>query len=280
MHYFQNDNEVEITGLQNFDLKQTFECGQCFRWNTSEEDGAYIGVAMDRAVRVRRAGESVFITGTLKDFEQIWRPYFDLDRDYAAIRDALCIDTYMTAAAHHGSGIHILKQDKWEALCTFILSQCNNIPRIKKIVETLCRHFGAPIVFGNDTYHTFPKAQTLAALTEADLAPLRCGYRAPYILAAAHAVARGELDLEALSTGTDDDAAQALKKLPGIGDKVAGCVILFGLHMLDAFPVDTWIKKAITANYGKGFDASVFSPYAGIAQQYMFYFARSGPSAH
>jgi N-glycosylase/DNA lyase len=275
MHYFQNGPEVEITGLANFDLQQTFDCGQCFRWNPAGDD-AYIGVARGRAARIRRDGESVFITGTTEDFVSVWQDYFDLGRDYASIRQHVSVDDYMTAAAAFGAGIRILQQDPWEALCSFILSQCNNIPRIKKITEQLCRMYGEPISFENSVYYSFPAPERIALLSPEDLAPCRCGYRAESVLGAARAVSDGSLDLEQLAQGTPEDALASLKKLRGIGDKVASCVILFGLHMLDAFPIDTWIRKAIDAQYGKGFDPYVFSPYAGIAQQYMFYYARSG----
>lgn len=278
MQFFQSGNEIEITGIKDFDLTRIFECGQCFRWNP-DESGAYTGVAFGKAARIRREGGSIFITGTLDDFINIWRGYFDLDRDYEAIRCALCIDDYMTVAAEYGSGIRILRQDKWEALCSFILSQCNNIPRIKMIIEKFCGLFGEPIAFDGTTYYAFPSAEKTAGLTAEDLAPLRCGYRAPYILEAARAVAGGSIDLEALASGAPDEALSVLKKISGIGDKVASCAVLFGLHMLDAFPIDTWIKKAIAENYSEGLDPSVFSPYAGIAQQYMFYHMRSRSSS-
>lgn len=277
MQIIQNGQEVEITGIKDFDLVRIFECGQCFRWNPDGE--AYIGVVMGRAARIRKVDGSIFISGTLDDFNEIWRPYFDLDRDYEAIRCALCIDDYMTEASQYGAGIRILKQDKWEALCSFILSQCNNIPRIKTIIEKFCSLFGETIEFDGKTYHAFPSAEKTAGLTVEDIAPLRCGYRAPYILEAARAIAEGRIDLEALASGTPENALNALKNLGGIGDKVASCAVLFGLHMLDAFPIDTWIKKAITENYSEGLDPSVFSPYAGIAQQYMFYHMRSRGAA-
>jgi N-glycosylase/DNA lyase len=278
MQYFQNGNEIEIIGITEFDLTRTFECGQCFRWN-AESDTSYVGVAWGKPARIRRDGGSLFIAGILDDFEQIWRSYFDLERDYESIRCALCIDDYMTEAAKYGAGIRILRQDKWEALCSFILSQNNNIPRIRQLVEKLCRLYGDPVLFEGCTYYTFPSAEKLASLLAEDLAPLRCGYRGPYILEAARAVADGHLDLEALSSGTPEDALSALKGLNGVGEKVANCVVLFGLHMLHAFPVDTWIRKAISENYGKAFDPAVFGAYAGLAQQYMFHYARNGKKA-
>lgn len=271
----QSGDYVEIITDDDFDLERIFECGQCFRWN-SDESGVYTGVAMGKAARIYREGESVFISGTVDDFENIWYNYFDFGRCYSDIRKGLCVDDYMTAASAFGAGIRILKQDKWEALCSFIISQCNNIPRIKKIVETLCRTFGEKIELFGEVYYTFPSAEKIAALTAEDLAPLRSGYRAPYIINAAKMITSGELDLESVAQGSPEQALKTLKGLNGVGDKVANCVVLFGLQMLDAFPIDVWMKKALAAHYGKSFDPKVFEPYAGIAQQYMFYYARSG----
>ena len=273
--YRQVGDFVELTTSDDFDLERIFECGQCFRWN-ADENGVYTGVALGKAAKIYREGDKIFISGSLEDFENIWRGYFDLDRSYAEIRAGLCTDDYMREASSFGAGIRILRQDKWEALCSFIISQCNNIPRIKKIVETLCRLFGEKLELFGEEYYTFPSAEKIAALTAEDLAPLRSGYRAPYIINAAKMVASGELDLEAVAQTDPNDALKTLKSLNGVGDKVANCVVLFGLQMLDAFPIDVWMKKALKAHYEGGFDPKVFAPYAGIAQQYMFYFARSG----
>lgn len=275
MKYTPKDGYVEFIPEDDFDLPRIFECGQCFRWN-ADENGVYTGVAFGRAAKIRREGDKVIISGSVQDFEDIWREYFDLDRNYAEIRRGLCIDDYMRSASEFGAGIRLLKQDKWEALCSFIISQCNNIPRIKKIVETLCRTFGDEIAFDGGTYYSFPPPEKVATLSPEDLAPLRCGYRAPYIIGAAQAVADGTIDLDAIAAGTPEDASKALKTLNGVGDKVANCVVLFGLQMFNAFPIDVWMKKALAKHYGKGFDPAVFGEYAGLAQQYMFYYARSG----
>jgi len=275
MRIIEHENEIELLTGDDFDLEKIFECGQCFRWNR-DEDGAYFGVAMGIAARVRREGDSVFITGTAADFDRVWRDYFDLDRDYRVLRERVCIDDYMRLASTFGAGIRILRQDRWETLCSFIISQCNNIPRIKKIVETMCRCFGEEVTLLGETYYTFPPAEKIAALTPDDLAPLRCGYRAPYIIAAAKAVAEGDIDLDKLAEGDIVTARKALTALPGIGDKVANCVILFSLRMPEAFPIDVWMKKAIAEHYPDGFDPAVFGKNAGLAQQYMFYFQRSG----
>jgi len=274
MEIRDHSGEIEISGVTDFDLEKTFECGQCFRWN-ADGRGGYTGVASGRAARLRSVGGSVFITGSPEDFETVWHAYFDLGRDYAKIRQALCVDGFMRKAAAFGAGIRILRQDKWEALCSFIISQCNNIPRIKGIINALCREFGGRIDFEGGEFYAFPAAEVLAALDEKDLAPLRCGYRAEYIISAARAVASGGLDLEALAGGTLGDARAELKKLRGVGDKVADCTALFGLNMTDAFPVDVWMKRAVAEFYGPGFDPGVFHPYAGIAQQYIFYYIRS-----
>jgi len=274
LKYYDRGGEIEITGVSDFDPVRIFECGQCFRWN-ADERGAYTGVAFGRAARLRRDGGSVFITGSIADFDTVWRHYFDLDRDYAEIRRRLSVDDYMRAATQYGAGIRILRQDSWEALCSFIISQCNNIPRIKRIINALCREFGESLEFNGGVHYTFPAAARLAGLDETALAPLRCGYRAGYILTAANAVASGRIDLGALSRGPLEDARAALKTLRGVGDKVADCTALFGLNMPDAFPLDVWMKRAVTGHYGPGFDPGIFSPFAGIAQQYIFYYARS-----
>jgi N-glycosylase/DNA lyase len=234
---------------------------------------------MGRATRVRGEGGKVWITCATEDFEGVWRRYFDLDFDYGPVRQALCVDAYMERAARFGAGIRILRQDKWEALCSFIISQCNNIPRIKKIVETLCRQFGDALEFEGGELYSFPPPERVASLTQGDLAPLRCGYRAPYIISAARAVAEGLADLEALADLGGAEAISALKSLPGVGDKVANCVALFGFHMLDVFPVDTWMKRVIKERYGGKLDPAIFGGYAGLAQQYMFFHARSARGA-
>jgi len=270
-----HNNEVEITGISDFNLQETFECGQCFRWN-ADTHGHYTGVAFGRVVRLRTCGESIFISGTIEDFDSIWCSYFDLNRNYADIRQKLSIDDFMQRATAFGAGIRLLWQDKWEALCSFIISQNNNIPRIKSIIDNLCREFGDVIYFEEKQYHSFPSASSLACLNADDLASLRCGYRSEYIISAAKTVADGGIDLEAISLCSPDIARKELKKLHGVGDKVADCVMLFGLHMLDAFPLDVWMKRAVLEHYGQSLDPNIFSPYAGIAQQYIFHYVRSG----
>jgi len=251
----------------------TFECGQCFRWN-ADADGIYHGIAFGEAASVspkrdtvERCGDGAILRCSEGAYERVWRDYFDVDTDYDAIRRHVSINAHMEQAAQFGAGIRILRQEPWEALCSFIISQCNNIPRIKKIVETLCALFGDEIADGQ---FAFPNAERIALLDEADLAPLRAGYRDRYIINAARAVAFGD--------GMPTTMAELLR-LDGVGIKVASCVALFGLHDLDAFPIDTWMKKALARHFDASFDPAVFSPWAGVAQQYMFYYERSGAAA-
>ena len=266
-------NEIKITPEDDFSAKKIFDCGQCFRWNENP-DGSYTGVALGRAARVREDGGSVYITGTIEDFETVWSDYFDFGSNYARRRKLCAVDDYMLAASEYGRGIRILNQDRWEALCSFIISQCNNIPRIKKIVETMSSLWGEGTELEGREYRAFPNAERVAALSERDREPLRSGYRAPYILNAARMVSEGRLDLEALSKLEYAEAKRRLMELPGIGEKVANCVVLFSLRMPSAFPIDVWIKKAIAEHYPNGLDTSVFGENAGLAQQYMFYYQR------
>ncbi len=275
MRYYITDNQIEICDPLDFDPVKIFECGQCFRWNPDGQ-GVYRGVFKGRAAKVFSRGGKIYISGDENTAPADLVDYFDLERDYEAIRRSVSIDSYMRDASDFGRGIRILRQDPWEALCSFIVSQCNNIPRIKRIIETICSNFGEPIGFDGCTLYSFPAAETIARLSPCELEPLRCGYRAEYIVGAARAVASGALDLGSLALSSYEEALKTLKTLSGVGDKVANCVILFGLNMLGAFPIDVWIKKALADHYGDGFSPSVFGEYAGVAQQYMFFYARSG----
>lgn len=255
----------------DLDIRKTFECGQCFRWNAVGE-GTYRGVALDRYAVLSVRDGRVYIeseSGSLG----FWSDYFDLGTDYAAARASIEKNDYLRDCALYGAGIRILRQDKWEALCSFIISQCNNIPRIKGIVERLCALFGERIDAPWETY-SFPPAERIASLGEDELSPLRAGYRSAYILSAARAVASGEFDLEETALLTGDEAIARLKSLAGVGDKVASCAALFGLHRMDAFPIDTWIRKTLKANFPPDFDPKSLGEYAGLAQQYMFFAAR------
>jgi len=266
---------VEIDCPPCFDLDQIFGCGQAFRFEKCP-DGSYIGVAFSRVLKVRKIkGKLQLFNTTPEEYERLWREYFDLDRDYERIRRHFAKDGVMRKAMTAGGGIRLLRQEPWETLVTFILSQCNNIPRIQKIIRALCEGFGEPISFEGRIYYTFPSPGRIAALSAQELASLRCGYRAAYIKEAAEKVASGELDLKKIADMDTQEARKALLSLKGVGDKVADCVLLFGFARLDAFPVDVWIGRVIGTLYDKNtFRKEVFGQYCGIAQQYLFYYAR------
>lgn len=254
-----------------FSAQKTFTCGQCFRW-APQPDGSYIGLVRGIPAQVWTEHDQLAICTSVNSLA-MWTDYFDCDTDYTAISRSFAIDDFTTKAAAFGRGIRILKQEPWEALCTFILSQCNNIPRITGLVRRLCEQLGTPISFKDQTLYTFPEPEALAQCTLSDLQVLRAGYRAPYLLAAAQAMQSGELDFAVLNSLSTAEARKSIMKLRGVGRKVADCFLLFGLHKLDAFPVDTWMKKA--AIYYDG-DMLPFmdSPYAGVYQQYFFFYTR------
>ena len=272
MQITMQDNQLFVTGSSRFSARQTFTCGQCFRW-TEQPDGSYLGIVRGIPARVSDQDGALVLSSDEQQFSQLWRDYFDCDTDYAAIGDSFAVDAFTAAAADFGRGIRILRQEPWEALCTFILSQCNNIPRITGIVDRLCTLLGEPISFEQQTLHAFPSPEQLASCTPEDLASLRAGYRTPYLIAAAQAVCSGTVDFSALSRMDTDAARREIMQLRGVGRKVADCFLLFGLHKLDAFPVDTWMKKA-AAYYSGDMKRFINSPYAGVYQQYFFFYTR------
>ena len=263
---------VKLTSSENLDIIKTFECGQCFRWN-ADENGVYTGVAGPYPARVWEESNSVYISSSAPI--EFWQNYFDLSTDYSSADESFMTVPYLDKCTAYGKGIRILNQDPWEALCSFIISQCNNIKRIKGIVERLCTLCGDEISFEGETYYAFPSAITLSSMTEQDLSCLRSGYRAPYIISAAKAVSSGSLDIEALKLCSCIEAKKELLKLNGIGDKVANCAVLFGLHHMEAFPIDVWIKRALKEHFPPGFDPASLGDFAGLAQQYIFYYIRS-----
>lgn len=266
---------VFLASADEMDAVKTFECGQCFRWNC-DENNVYTGVVRGIAARLVTRDGGLYLQASVPGKTDMWREYFDLDVDYESVSLAFDGGDYLKKCVQYGRGIRILKQEPWEALCSFIISQCNNIPRIKKIVETLCSCFGDPIEFDGMTLHAFPPAERIAQLSSDDLAPLRCGYRAPYIISAAQDVVRGRIDLEKLAGMGFDDAIAELRTMQGVGPKVANCVALYGLHQMNGFPIDTWMKKALKEHFPADFDPKTLGEYAGLAQQYIFYYTRSG----
>ena len=258
--------------IHDLDLTHIFECGQCFRW-VPDGEGGYTGAAGSFAARAVVDGNDLIIEATGGD-EAFWRNYFDLDTDYGCIKRQLAgSEPLIRPATEYGHGIRILNQDPFEMIISFIISQNNNIPRIRKNIESLCDRYGEPIE-GSDR-HAFPSPEALADADEEDLAAMRLGYRGPYIIAAAK---------EYLECGCPK-CREELLGYYGIGPKVANCIMLFGLRDTAAFPVDTWVKQIMNDMYGfelsdtKGmqrFAHDKFGELAGYAQQYLFYYYRDG----
>ena len=267
------DNTLVIQNVSHLDLAQTLDCGQCFRW-TERGDGSFDGVAFGKSVRVWLCKDTLYIENALPEDEALWRGYFDLDLDYGeVIGKVSAIHPVLAEAAEYAGGIRILRQDPYEALCTFIISQNNNIKRIKGIVLRLCESFGKPLENGG---FAFPDVQTMAALSPEELAPLRAGFRARYLCDAAKKVADGTVDLELCRTADYEEARAELMKITGVGVKVADCTLLFGMHRIEAFPVDVWMKRAMSILF-PGMTPQDFGEYAGIAQQYIFHYSRMHP---
>ena len=264
------NNNVVIEGVTCFSLKDTLDCGQAFRWK-SLDDKTWSGTALQKNLVVAYENSNIVLFDTsLEEYENIWENYFDFKRDYSQIVKAISSNKILQSATEIAGGIRILRQDPWEALCSFIISQNNNIPRIKGIVERLCENFGIPI---GDSY-SFPTAANIAALSTEDLAPLRSGFRARYILDAATKVAGGEIDFNLCRTAPIDDARNELMKICGVGTKVSDCTLLFGFGRIEAFPKDVWIKRAMAQLFDGELPQEAI-PYAGIVQQYIFHYART-----
>ncbi len=267
----EKNGNVIITGVEHFGLSETFDCGQAFRWEPFDET-SWVGIALGRKLRVgHNDGTITLYDCSLSEYEEKWRKYLDIDRDYGKIIDTISNDTILKSAAAQNKGIRILKQDTWEALCSFIISQNNNIPRIKGIISRLCENFGQPLKNGG---FNFPTAEKIASLTVADLSPIRAGFRARYIIDGAKKYINGDIDLELIATADTDTARAELMKITGVGVKVADCTLLFGFQRIDALPKDVWIKRAID-EYFNGKFPECAEQYAGIAQQYLFNYIRN-----
>lgn len=271
MKITQADGYVCLENLSDFNLSHIFECGQCFRFK-KQDDGSFIGVAFNQVWHFYEKDGKVFVSGTLEQFNEYMYDFLDLDRDYSLIKKDFAIDDFTRNAVNFGSGIRILKQDPWEALCSFIISQCNRIPRIMNIVDALCTNFGDEIIFNDKIYYSFPSYKKLSKLTDADLKIISSGYRSTYIIDAAKALDNGSLNFESLKDMDISNARKEVLKLNGVGIKVTDCFLLFGLGKLDAFPIDTWIKKAQKFYDG---DMSNYGEFAGIYQQYIFYYIKN-----
>lgn len=270
--------------IADLDLKQIADSGQCFRWQKISED-TYAVIAFEHYLEITQHGNEFAFYCTQEEFEAVWKDYLDLDTDYEAlnrqIRDGE--DAFLKQAVRYGTGIRILRQDLWEVIVSFIISQNNNIPRIRKNIEALCAKFGKPVREGGQLQgYSFPAASVLAAQTLADFKELGLGYRDKYILSAAEWYVR-EKDGAVMRLKTchhADEQKEILKNgICGVGEKVANCIVLFGLHGMDACPIDTWMKRLIAENYACVQPEWTKSAYAGLYQQYAFYYKRDGAGA-
>ena len=244
-------------------LKDTLPSGQCFRF--SEENGVWtVRAGVGENLRVLRVTQDDL--SPIMD-DPFWFGFFDMGTDYGELREQFSeISPVMKQACDYAPGIRILNQDPWEALCSFVVSQNNNIKRIMGIISRMCGFYGAG---------GFPTVESLVDAREDDLRKLGLGFRAPYIVNTARAVHDGEIRLDALKTLPIDQARAMLMKVKGIGPKVADCALLFGCHRLDCFPMDVWMKR-VMATFFPGQDKDIFGPCAGVAQQYLFHYARTG----
>ena len=262
------------TKIDNLDLKQIADSGQCFRWkNTGENE--YTVVAFDRALRIKQDGNEFELDCDEADWNNIWKSYLDMDTDYAGIAKLIADgdDAHLKEAYAYGSGVRILRQDLWEMIVTFMISQNNNIKRITNSVDLLCRRCGHKIdgsAEGEELY-TFPKP--LEVPDEVfDYRSMGFGYRAPYLKEIYEYGANNPDWLDNLRKMSYDEAMESLLSRKGIGKKVANCICLFGLHHVDAFPIDTHVKQLLDKYYSDGFDFERYKGVAGIIQQYLFYF--------
>lgn len=257
-----------------FSVRKTFDCGQTFRFDAIDENSV-TGIAFGRRITFSQSGETLTVTGADEtEYESTWKSYLTLDEDInaanEAILNAMPNDAYrntMQNAVRFGSGIRILRQDPFETLISFIVSQNNNIPRIRKIIAALCETYGEN--------GAFPTPDALAAASVDDIFALRTGFRAKYIRDAAVKVASGEVSLKEIAECEDyGRCTEILCRISGVGPKVSSCVLLFGFHKTTAFPIDVWMKKALARHFPDGFDPAPLGIHAGLCQQYLFYYER------
>ena len=285
---------IKVEGVTYFDIGKIFDCGQCFRFeavpNTTHQK-EFSGVAYGRFVSFAQDGDTLFIYGSnMADYENIWRRYLDIDRDYSLVEANIldtCDNSALASAAEYGRGIRILAQDPFECIISFIISQNNNIPRIKKIIEALSNKCGEPIelcdeakkhISGVSSLCAFPDAKSLRELGIDGLAQLKTGFRAKYIYDAACKTLDGSLSFDGVRAERDiEKAIEMLCTVKGIGNKVASCALLFGFEKYNAFPIDVWMKRVAQKYFpeeGELLSWRTFGEYAGIAQQYLFYYER------
>ena len=272
---------TKITGIKDFLLSQTLECGQCFHFNKIADEEYYIS-AKGRFLHVSQNGDELcFHNSDEEEVKAIWWDYFDLGRDYASIKSRLLMtDDKLVPSIENMWGVRLLNQDFFETLISFIISQNQQIPRIKQIVAALSNACGKPLSEG---MYAFPTAEAILGLGEDGVRACKAGFRSSYIIDACNKVASGVIDENELRKMEYTDCINKLKEIKGVGDKVANCVALFSLGKRNAFPVDVWIQRIMASIYFTGetpvniiqdFALEHFGEYGGYAQQYLFYYAR------
>lgn len=284
--------EKTVKMLTDFDLGQICDSGQCFRMERITEQecdtydagpdetgaGYYRVIAGRRYLEVMQQGEKVTFFCGEAEYEDFWKDYFDLEADYGAWKAKINPnDKYLTAAAALGGGIRILRQDLWEMIVSFLISQQNHIARIRRCIRNICEKYGEPMTdFRGETYYAFPRPESLASLEENALMECNLGYRSKYVVRTARSVVSGEVDLEQIREMSYAKAREELLKLFGVGGKVADCICLFALHHLQAFPIDTHISQALERHYKRGFPNRRYQGIQGVMQQYIFYYELFG----
>lgn len=287
MDYTSVNNTIIIRQPDSFRLSETLECGQCFRFEKIAEDD-YAVIAFGKAIRAKETDGDIYLEGLTKDdFESKWLHYFDLNRDYSALKADLCVnDEIMSEAVKFAPGIRILNQDFFECLISFIISQNNRIPMIKKVIANISEKYGDEIGEINGVkYYSFPTPEKLAAADNDSLMALKTGFRAKYIMDAVQKVLSGEISKEKLDKMTLEEARKCLMTIKGVGPKVADCVLLFSLERSEVFPTDVWIKRVMEHFYFNGEDTKkeeihalahkMYGNVQGFAQQYLFNYART-----
>lgn len=278
-----------LENYNSFNLTHIFECGQCFRWN-KEDDGSYTGIFKGNVLNVKQQENKIIFKGICTDnIINVVIDYFDLDTNYENIKLKLAsIDDNLKTSIEYGNGIRILNQDLWEALISFIISANNNIPRIKGIIERLCKTYGNKIIWNDKEYYTFPTPNELSKATVEDLRKLGLGFRDKRVFETTKMVLNKQIDLYKLKKENDIDALrEKLMEFPGVGNKVADCIMLFALKKYEVFPIDVWVRRVMNELYIKKPDetkvnkleiASLakqkYGDLAGLAQQYLFYWKR------
>jgi len=285
------EQEYIVENINSFNLTHIFECGQCFRWN-KEPDNSYTGVIKDAVLNVKQEGNKIIFRGvSKKNIKDICTEYFDLNEDYENIKEKLSqIDENMKNSIKYGNGIRILKQDLWEMIISFIISANNNIPRIKGIIERICKKYGKEIIWGKNRFYTFPTPEELNKASIEDLRGLGLGFRDVRVFETTKIIYSKKLDLDDLRKINDiESLREKLLSLPGVGPKVADCIMLFSLKKLEVFPIDVWVRRVMSELYFNVENSEVniapskiqqlakekYGNLAGIAQQYLFYWRRA-----